>query len=73
MAQETPLRFAVMVGSLRRGSFNAAIARALPALAPDGVSIAPLGARLPLSHDVQERLSSAAPQWRVAEADGLSS
>ncbi len=43
MAQETPLRFAVMVGSLRRGSFNAAIARALPALAPDGVSIAPLG------------------------------
>ena len=34
---------AVLVGSLRRGSFNAAIARALPALAPSGVAIAPLG------------------------------
>ena len=39
MAQDAPLRFVVMVGSLRKGSFNAAIARALPALAPDGVTI----------------------------------
>ena len=31
-----------MVGSLRKGSFNAAIARALPALAPEGVAIEPL-------------------------------
>ena len=30
MAQDAPLHFAVMVGSLRKGSFNAAIARALP-------------------------------------------
>jgi chromate reductase, NAD(P)H dehydrogenase (quinone) len=37
------LQFAVMVGSLRKGSLNAAIARALPALAPEGVTIAPLG------------------------------
>ena len=37
------LQFAVMVGSLRKGSYNAAIARALPALAPAGVTIAPLG------------------------------
>ena len=43
MAEEKPLRFVVMVGSLRRGSFNAAIARALPALAPEGVTIEPLG------------------------------
>ena len=58
MAQETPLRFVVMVGSLRSGSFNAAIARALPALAPEGVSIAPLGSvgDFPLyNHDVQEQ------------------
>ena len=43
MAQDTPLRFVVMVGSLRKASYNAAIARALPALAPAGVTIAPLG------------------------------
>ena len=42
MAEDTPLHFAVMVGSLRKGSFNAAIARALPALAPEGVTIEPL-------------------------------
>ena len=43
MAEENPLRFVVMVGSLRKGSYNAAIARALPALAPAGVTIVPLG------------------------------
>jgi chromate reductase, NAD(P)H dehydrogenase (quinone) len=56
MAQEAPLQFAVMVGSLRQGSLNAAIARALPALAPEGVLIVPLGsvADFPLyNHDVQ--------------------
>ncbi len=37
------LRFAVMVGSLRKASYNAAIARALPALAPEGVTIELLG------------------------------
>ena len=42
MAQGAPLHFAVIVGSLRKGSFNAAIARALPALAPEGVTIEPL-------------------------------
>ena len=42
MAQDAPLHFAVMVGSLRKGSFNAAIARALPELAPEGVTIEPL-------------------------------
>src|SRR5271154_5021731 len=42
MAQEAPQHFAVMVGSLRKGSFNAAIARALPELAPEGVTIEPL-------------------------------
>ena len=43
MAENKPLRFAVMVGSLRKGSYNAAVARALPALAPPDVTIAPLG------------------------------
>ena len=31
------------LGSLRRGSYNASIARALPSLAPEGVSITALG------------------------------
>ena len=56
MAQEASLRFVVMVGSLRKGSFNAAIARALPALAPDNVTITPLGSvgDFPLyNHDIQ--------------------
>jgi chromate reductase, NAD(P)H dehydrogenase (quinone) len=77
LAQETPLRFAVMVGSLRRGSFNAAIARALPTLAPDGVSIAPLGSvgDFPLyNQDVQEQgfpPPVTAMAQAIAAADGL--
>ena len=58
MADEKPLRFAVMVGSLRKGSYNAMIARALPALAPEGVTIVPLGSvgDFPLyNFDVQEK------------------
>ena len=58
MPEEKPLRFAVMVGSLRKGSFNAAIARALPALAPEGVTIEPLPSvgEFPLYNaDVQEQ------------------
>lgn len=38
-----PLRFVTLLGSLRRGSFNGAVARALPDLAPFGVTISPLG------------------------------
>jgi len=77
MAQETPLRFAVMVGNPRRGSFNAAVARALPALAPDGVSIAPLGSvgDFPLyNQDVQEKgfpPAVTAMAQAIAAADGL--
>jgi chromate reductase len=57
MAQEKQLHFVVMVGSSRKGSFNAAIARALPALAPEGVTIEPLPlvGEFPLyNHDVQD-------------------
>ncbi len=58
MAEEKPLHFVVMVGSLRKGSYNAAIARALPALAPEGVTISLLGSvgDFPLyNYDVQEK------------------
>ena len=37
------LSVVTLVGSLRRASFNAAIARALPDLAPEGMRIMPLG------------------------------
>ena len=37
------LHFVILLGSLRRASVNGGVARALPALAPDGVTIAPLG------------------------------
>jgi len=40
---DRPLCFAVLVGSLRKNSYNAAVARALPALAPAGVTIETLG------------------------------
>jgi len=45
-----PLHFVTLLGSLRRGSYNAAIQRALPELAPEGVTISPLGSvgELPL-------------------------
>jgi chromate reductase, NAD(P)H dehydrogenase (quinone) len=71
MAQEAPLHFVVMVGSLRRASYNAAIARALPALAPDGVSITPLGSvgDFPLyNQDVQEK---GFPRVVIAMADAI--
>jgi chromate reductase, NAD(P)H dehydrogenase (quinone) len=57
MAEDAPLQFAVMVGSLRKGSFNAAIARALPQLAPEGVTIEPLASigEFPLyDYDLQQ-------------------
>ena len=50
MTDDRSLRFVTLLGSLRKASYNAAIARALPSLAPDGVTIEPLGsmADLPL-------------------------
>jgi chromate reductase len=36
------LHFVTLLGSLRKASFNGGLARALPALAPEGVTIAPL-------------------------------
>jgi len=42
MPDASPLTFVTLLGSLRKGSLHAALARALPGLAPDGVSIQPL-------------------------------
>jgi chromate reductase, NAD(P)H dehydrogenase (quinone) len=51
------LNILTICGSLRKGSFNAALARALPALAPAGLSIkpAPAWADIPIyNHDIQD-------------------
>ena len=42
MTSTQPLKLGVIAGSLRKDSYNAAIARALPALAPAGVTISAL-------------------------------
>ena len=63
------LKFLSICGSLRRGSYNAAIERALPALAPDGVEIAaaPWIGDFPLYNaDVQEEDGFPYPVERLA-------
>jgi chromate reductase len=50
MSEQAPLRFVMLLGSLRKDSYNAAIARALPSLAPAGVTVEPLGSIGALPH-----------------------
>jgi chromate reductase, NAD(P)H dehydrogenase (quinone) len=50
MSTETPVQFVTLLGSLRKDSFNAAIARALPGLAPEDVTIEPLGSIAEFPH-----------------------
>ncbi|WP_445679943.1 NADPH-dependent FMN reductase [Radicibacter daui] len=42
MSHPRPIKLGILLGSLRRGSFHGAVARALPGLAPDGVTISQL-------------------------------
>ncbi len=77
MDTQRPLHFVTLLGSLRRGSYNAAIARALPALAPAGVTISPLGsiADLPLYNaDIQAEgfpAAALAMGEAITAADGV--
>ncbi len=75
---DAPLHFVVMVGSLRKGSYNAAIARALPGLAPEGVTVSPLSSigQFPLyDYDVQQETgippAVAAMGDAIRAADGV--
>jgi chromate reductase len=64
----------VICGSLRKGSYNAALVRTLPALAPAGMKLraAPSFERLPIyNHDIQE--ASGFPAEAVAWADAIRS
>jgi chromate reductase len=77
MNNETSLRFVTLVGSLRKGSYNAAVARALPGLAPAGVTIAPLASVSTFPHynaDVQAEGFPAAVTGmaeQIKAADGV--
>jgi chromate reductase len=77
MPADGPLHFVVLLGSLRRGSHNAAVARALPALAPPGVTITPLGSigDFPIYDGDVEALGVPAAVTAmgeaIAKADGL--
>ncbi len=50
MTEPVSLHFVTLLGSLRKGSLNAAVARALPALAPAGVRISALGSIADFPH-----------------------
>jgi len=65
------LTIAALSGSLRRASYNSAIVRALPALAPDGMQVTPLGSigDFPIySADIQ---SQGVPEAVTAMADAI--
>ena len=71
---EQPLDVLVICGSLRKGSYNAALARMLPALVPAGMSLrtAPSFAKLPIyDHDIQT--ASGFPAEANAWADAIRS
>lgn len=77
MDTQKPLHFVTILGSLRRGSYNAAIARALPTLAPEGVTISALGSVGELPHYDADLQAEGFPPAVVAmgeaikEADGV--
>jgi chromate reductase len=71
---DNQLNILVVCGSLRAGSYNAALARTLPALAPPGMSIKPGPAwdKMPIyNHDIQD--ASGFPADAVAWADAIRS
>ncbi len=77
MTSSAPLHFVTLLGSLRKGSYNAAIARSLPALAPEGVTIDALGSIAELPHYDADVQAAGFPQpllhmaERIRASDGL--
>ncbi|MGH7118413.1 MAG: NADPH-dependent FMN reductase [Acetobacteraceae bacterium] len=77
MSDATPLKVVSLLGSLRKGSFNAMLARTLPGLAPAGMAITPAPSirDLPLYNaDVQAEGFPApvmALAGAIAAADGV--
>ncbi len=73
MPDSKPLHFVTLLGSLRQGSYNGAIARALPALAPEGVTIASLGSVGDLPHYDADLQAGGWPPAVLAMAEAISS
>jgi chromate reductase len=77
MADNT-LNVITICGSLRKGSYNASLARTLPSLAPEAMTITPAPAwdKMPIyNHDIQDSTGfpAAAEAWAAAirAADGV--
>jgi chromate reductase, NAD(P)H dehydrogenase (quinone) len=72
-----PLHFVTLLGSLRKASYNAAIARALPALAPRDVTIQALGSVGPFPlYNADVQAAGFPPEVQamadsIAKADGV--
>lgn len=71
---DSTLNVAVICGSLRKASFNGALARTLPELAPSGLSLKPAPAwdKIPI-YNADEPTSTGFPAEVVAWADAIRS
>jgi chromate reductase len=71
MTDKRPLRLVTMVGSLRHGSYTAAIARTLAELAPADVVIEPLGSIGDLPHYNADTQAEGFPAQVAAMAEAI--
>ncbi|MDN7353029.1 NADPH-dependent FMN reductase [Acetobacter senegalensis] len=71
MAQGTPLHFVTLLGSLRKASFNGIVARTLPDLAPEGITITPLGCISAFPHYNQDVQDAGFPEPVLAMAEQI--
>ena len=65
------LAFVTLIGSLRKGSYNGIIARALPALAPEGVTVTALGSVRDFPHYDADVQAEGWPRAVTAMADAI--
>ncbi|MFP2873334.1 NADPH-dependent FMN reductase [Acetobacter tropicalis] len=71
MTQGTPLHFVTLLGSLRKASFNGIVARTLPDLAPEGITISPLGCISAFPHYNQDVQDAGFPEPVLAMAEQI--
>ncbi len=71
MADRSSLRLVTLLGSLRKGSLNAIVARSLPGLAPEGVAVELLPSVRDLPHYDADIQAEGFPQAAVALGDAI--
>ncbi|CEF40063.1 putative oxidoreductase [Acetobacter senegalensis] len=71
MTQGTPLHFVTLLGSLRKASFNGIVARTLPDLTPEGITISPLGCISAFPHYNQDVQDAGFPEPVLAMAEQI--